>query len=322
MMLPTFCFAQEANVMVQGTTNNLYTVHIATAKENFYSIGRQYNISPKEIAPYNNLTLQNGLSIGQTIRVPLKPSNFVQTNKTAADEVAIPVYHTVGAKETLTQLSTKYNNVSVATLKVWNNIKGESLSVGSNLIVGYIITKKANNSLTISNTKQTAIESKPEQEIVNVKEEPKTIAIPLKKPVVLEIPTKPAVVTEKPIEQPIVTITEAENSIEDNMPIKDLGTGIFKASYKPTNKSQTGVAGVFKSTSGFNDGKFYCLHNDAPQGSIVKITNPANGKIVYAKVLDVIPDLKQNDNLVIRLSNAAASTLGVSMDNFNCTINY
>jgi hypothetical protein len=39
-------------------------------------------------------------------------------------------------------------------------------------------------------------------------------------------------------------------------------------------------------------------------------------------VLDVIPDLKQNEGLLIRLSNAAADELGVSSETFNVTLNY
>jgi len=39
-------------------------------------------------------------------------------------------------------------------------------------------------------------------------------------------------------------------------------------------------------------------------------------------VLDLIPDLKQNSGIVIRISNAAASELGVAGTSFDCTLNY
>jgi hypothetical protein len=54
----------------------------------------------------------------------------------------------------------------------------------------------------------------------------------------------------------------------------------------------------------------------------MKITNNANGKTIYAKVLDAIPDIKQNSGLLIRISNSAADELGVSDIKFDCTINY
>ena len=57
----------------------------------------------------------------------------------------------------------------------------------------------------------------------------------------------------------------------------------------------------------------YCLYNTATPGTIIKITNSATGKSVYAKVLDVIPDIKQNSGLLVRLSlSLLAQELGVS----------
>ena len=107
----------------------------------------------------------------------------------------------------------------------------------------------------------------------------------------------------------------------------NLNGGIFKSAYNQQvgNKNpitDKGVAGVFKSTSGWDDGKYYCLHNKAQAGTIIKVTNKANGRSVYAKVLDVIPDIKQNEGMVLRISNAAANELGAGIENFDCLINY
>jgi len=45
-------------------------------------------------------------------------------------------------------------------------------------------------------------------------------------------------------------------------------------------------------------------------------------KSVYAKVLDVIPDIKQNTGLVICISNAAAIELGFPSGKFDCNLVY
>jgi hypothetical protein len=87
-------------------------------------------------------------------------------------------------------------------------------------------------------------------------------------------------------------------------------------------KEENGTAGVFKSTSGWEDGKYYCLHNTAPSGSIIKITNKNTQKTIYAKVLDVIPDLKQNTGILVRISNAGADELGAGETNFETIVNY
>jgi rare lipoprotein A (peptidoglycan hydrolase) len=119
----------------------------------------------------------------------------------------------------------------------------------------------------------------------------------------------------------------AKQEVFVNKGSSNFNGGYFKSFYtkQMVNKHVTedrGMAGVFKSTSGGEDGKYYCLHNSAPAGSYIKITNPATQKSVYAKVLDLIPDLKQNSGIIIRISNAAASELGANAGNFECTLQF
>ena len=56
--------AQSSALIVQRDANGLFLYHVVAPKENFYSIGRLFNISPKVIAPFNGLQLAGGLSIG------------------------------------------------------------------------------------------------------------------------------------------------------------------------------------------------------------------------------------------------------------------
>ena len=308
LSFPISVFAQET-LIIEGSAGNLYLTHTTAPKENYYSIGRLYNISPKEIAPFNNLVLEKGVSIGQIIKVPLKTVNFTQTNAAGADEVTVPIYHKVEPKETLYQLSTHYNKVPVASLKEWNNLAGGAVTPGKDMIVGYLKVKKDLSSFAQKGAAMPV--AKPE--VVKVKEPVvKKEKVPKKADPVAEI--KPEPVKEKEI---IVATTNADPTVN-----KDFKGGAFKSIYTNTGKEESGIAGVFKSMSGWDDGKYYCLHNSAAQGAVVKITNTLTGKYIYAKVLDVMPDLKQNNGLAVRLSNAAADALGAGMTNFNCTINY
>ena len=60
LALVSAAVAQSLPLTVQlDSKNQPYLNHAIGAKENFYSIGRMYNISPKEIAPFNNLQLEN-----------------------------------------------------------------------------------------------------------------------------------------------------------------------------------------------------------------------------------------------------------------------
>ncbi len=271
--------------------------HTVAAKESWYSIGRLYNVHPRDLATYNNLSLEQGLTIGQVIKIPAAgnaaPMPDVPAPTNAQQQVAIaPLYHTVAPKEGLYSISKKYN-VSVADIKRWNNLSGDALTIGMRLQVS--------NGTATSNP---VVQSQPVE----------------KDPV-------PAVVKAEP--KPVTPVTQpaAKQAVVERSNINFNG-GIFKAAYNQQvgNKNtitDKGVAGVFKSTSGWDDGKYYCLHNSAPAGSYVKVTNAANNRSVYAKVLDLIPDLKQNEGIIIRISNAAATELGINgTANFDCILQY
>ncbi len=312
--------AQENNLVIQGSSPDLYISHIVTAKENYYSIGRLYNVSPKELAPYNNFQIDKGLSLGQTLKIPLTPNNFTQTGEVSNDETLIPVYHTIQAKEGLYRVSTSYNKLSPDLIKKWNHLKGDGVSNGTKLIVGYLKVLKDQSAFA--------------QKGVNIPVAVKPKEIPPKGVSDIKIITVPVdknTVTEKEIKQetkptPIVKEIPKDNPVL-NTKTSNFSGGFFKKMYgdQATNKSsvtETGSAGIFKTTSGWKDGKYYCFHNTAPLGTIIKITNNATGKSIYAKVLDAIPDIKQNGGLLLRLSNAAAEELGATENKFDCSITY
>lgn len=386
LVLPLFAKAQEVILNVMGTAGNLYLNHTAAPKESFYSIGRLYNISPKEIAPFNNITLEKGLTIGQIIKIPLKEINFAQTNVVAKDEVAVPVFHKVEPKENLFQLSTRYTKVPLASLKAWNKLSNESVSTGQNIIIGYLKVKKELSALATKSTKnidtdelqvrtaEMEVDVKPTTAKVEENDKTEASAAIEEAKKALEIATKKMeealknekavkaaadklekelaaekakatkiaadklekemaaekakidIVKETPKPKPVVVIKkEPIKEIEQEEIVsnaKDFKGGVFKAEFNSEGELDNGNAGIFKSTSGWEDGKYYCLYNKTQQHTIVKIINKATGKFIYAKVLDVMPDLKQNANVIVRVSNAAADALGAGANSFDCKIEY
>ena len=96
----------------------------------------------------------------------------------------------------------------------------------------------------------------------------------------------------------------------------------FKTQYEEAGKSLSGNAGVFKSTSGWSDAKYYALVNNVAVGTIVRINNPISGKAVFAKVLGSLPDMKESLGLVARISDAAAAELNASGLKFSVEIRY
>jgi LysM repeat protein len=333
LLSPFLLKAQEKPLLAEGISPGLYITHKVAAKENYYSVGRIYNISPKEIAPFNNLQLEIGLTLGQVIKVPLSTSNFFQSGTASEDEIFVPVYYIVKGKEGLYRVAIDHNNLPLETLKRWNNIKGDNVKNGTKLIIGYLKVKKEQSYLA-KNGVATTIDSKVVI-AVNTEEKKPPAENPNKKITAEETGT-PSISIDK---NPIVKNPESEKTeIVPAVSKKTANTGnenpvgAFKSLYDSQIKNAESVtaegrAGIFKSTSGWTDKKYYCLHNSASAGTIIKITNTTNGKFVYAKVLDLMPDIKQNSVLQICISNAAAAELGVSEKDpsaagFNCLLNY
>ncbi|MGL6268722.1 MAG: LysM peptidoglycan-binding domain-containing protein, partial [Chitinophagaceae bacterium] len=142
LMLMGMAMTQQRALIIQQEGGKLFLPHAVAPKENWYSIGRIYNASPKEMAPFNSTTIDKGLAIGQSLKIPLTKANFLQSGQPEADEVLIPIYHTVREKEGLYRIGQMYNKISPEQIKSWNKLSSDEVSNGRNLIVGYLRVKK------------------------------------------------------------------------------------------------------------------------------------------------------------------------------------
>lgn len=317
-----FATAQPAELMVKNDGKGLHINHKVAAKEGLYSIGRLYNVSPKHIAAYNKIDLNKGLNIDQVIQIPLTDTNFTQKVKKG-----VPVYYTIGANEGLMAVSNANRKVSLQNLRDWNELTSDNINAGSKIIVGFLV----------SSAMPLTADEKPVKEVKQVvKKEPvveKTV--PVKEAVketvkeeVKEIPKKEEIVTVIK-EEPKKEAEKLAPVIKEEPVQVNTEEGYFKVSYdqqvksKPASKNIISSAGIFKTSSGWQDAKYYLLIDGVPSGSIVKLTNPDNNKTVYAKVLGEMNGIRQNQGLDVRISNAAATALGVlNTEKFTVKLNY
>ena len=311
--------AQPDNLEIRGTGSSMYVEHIVLPKENFYSVGRIFNINPKELAGFNHLHFASGLNIGQVLKIPLSKNNFTQEEIAPPNGVLIPVYHTVASGETLYRLGVNYNKVSLAYLKKWNNMSTDAVSVGSKMIIGYLKVDKNLSSLENKGSNTASNEVVKEQKEPNPVLPPKPQPAPSQPQVAENIPASQPNAQTKKTAQPAAAIVEKSNG--------GFSGGFFKQLYteqtgNKANQNKNGTGGVFKSTSGWQDGKYYCFSNDATAGTVLKITNNSTGKSIFAKVLDTIPLIQQNEGLIVVISNAAASELGAGDNRFDCVVNF
>jgi|SRR5450432_3116479 len=331
-------YSQNTHLTIEGSNSKFYLIHSVIAKENWYSIGRLYNLPPHDIANYNNLPFDKALEIAQQIQIPLTNSNFDQKQIKITGITFIPIYHVVQDKEWMYRISSIYNDVPVTSLEKWNKLKSDQVKHGMELIIGYLKVK--------SDLSPLALESVSSQAVVTSSDATKKTSDPAIQSAtkqttttpVVQTGTKPAVIaagtpadqasvkstgtgivntTTTPVTVPLNSSTEHVN----NYAVTHSNGGFFSNEYSGGGKSNSGQAGTFKSTSGWTDGKYYALMNAVAVGTIIRVSGN-NGKTIYAKVLGQLPDMKESNGLIVRISNAASAEMGLGEGKFPVEIKY
>lgn len=300
--------AQSPDFVVKSSNKEPYLEYKVGAKENFFSIGRLFNIHPRHIAGYNGLEMSKGLSLSQVLKIPLSDTNFIQ-----AGGKGVPLYYITGEGEGLSAVSNKNGMVSLNELRRWNGIKEDAIKPGTKLIVGFLITKEMKD-LAVN-----IPESKATDKITTPQEKKEEIVKKTEPEIKKEIPV--VYKEEQKKAEPVVVNHEGR--------VVATGTGYFKSDFEKQvkklaiTKEQTVTSGIFKTTSGWQDAKYYLLIDKVEPGTIVKILNPINNKVVYAKVLYSMEGIRQNQGLDIRISNSAASALEITdIEKFIVKVNY
>jgi LysM repeat protein len=313
LLLSSFFGFSQAALQVHSNEKGLYIMHKVAPKENFYSIGRLYSISPKDIVAFNGVDMAGGLSIGQTLMIPLTATNFSQTTKKG-----LPVYYVAGDKEGLLKISQKNNNVLLSNLREWNKLSSDAVSTGQKLIVGYINATGVPSGAVAKTEQPVATpQATTKQEETNIP--PKAAAAERKPEPVVEKKQEPVAEVKKAETKPAAVTTTQLAS----------GAGYFKGQYDQQNKKYgankdlTVTSGIFKTASGWQDAKYYALMDNVEPGTIIRVINPDNNKAVFAKVLGEMTGIRQNQGLEVRISNAAASALNVTAtDKFIVKVTY
>ncbi|MBS1641385.1 MAG: LysM peptidoglycan-binding domain-containing protein [Bacteroidetes bacterium] len=282
-----------------------YMVHAIKKGETLSMLAKKYNTTVGDIMRLNSMNTKSVLKIGEKVKIPIKnttATKSVEEKTTTKTEIAgNTITYVVQPKETLYGIAKKYH-VYVSQIKKWNNLKDDNIKAGQNLIIGVKPEMPTAHALP---PEVIGTPGKPDNDTTQPKA---TITTPSAE--VIKTPAKP--VEEKP--KPTTPAVE-EQQTENNAPTE----GYFKNEYKKTGHETMGTAATFKSASGWADKKYYVLMNKVDAGTVVRVAS--NNKIIYAKVLGALPDIKEDSGLLIRLSNAAASTLGVA-DKFDVIVNY
>lgn len=311
-------------VMKAASAQSSFVTHILKAGETLSLLAKQYNTNVGDIMRMNNMHADTKLVYGSAIKIPSNKKTKAEVQQPLPDKTINVVAnknmlrHTVAKGETLYSISKQYN-VSKEQIKAWNNLTDNTLKLGTNLIVGTSNSSQPADK-TITETKRQRVETtQPIQTNNIIQPEQKT-----------EIANN--VIEETKVDNAdIKTTNETLNSKPENIAnnttannVLPQGEGFFQDQFSGKIKHKkhvSGISKIFKTSSGWSDGKYYILADNINPGTVVKLIAD-NGKSVYAKVLWNMNDLKESNNVDFRVSNATAAALHENTDAFNLTVYY
>jgi LysM repeat protein len=342
-LLSCSAVAAQSRLVAEGTGTSLYVSYIVPGGQPLVGVADQFNVPVSVLAKYNTMNQDLHLRKGEEVRIPLTRENFIQRNVVGKYQ---PVYHQVKTGDNLSRIGQRYNRLNIDTLKRWNLVMEDIVPEGKFLVVGFV---NNNKSLNVTAAYQSiAYDSLPNPNVFDaakfgaktLKGEIKPTKIPLPEPPA-ELPvvnlnnttTSKNKNPDAPITNPVFdrkpalvapTLVQTEGDFSYRPRSND--EGYFAYTYNQRIKDRayqylTGDASIFKTINGWNDRKFYVLINEIIPGTIVRVTAP-NKKSICAKVLGPLPETKGAAGLMIRLSNAAASALGMDDQKFLVSITY
>ena len=109
-----------------------FIVYTVSGGDNLYKIATKYNLTVDDLVNYNDLATTN-LSIGQQLLIPVQKTNETQT-------------YIVKSGDTLYSIASKYG-ISVNTLKNYNNLTTNALSIGQKLNIPVTSEQPSSNYL-------------------------------------------------------------------------------------------------------------------------------------------------------------------------------
>lgn len=341
--------------------DKIFIIHRVEEKETLYTVSRRYDVPIYAIIKHNPPT-EFGLELGQIIKIPLiekekkvqkiptdpviKPQDIKReegnesvNNFEAVKEITpklAPVkdfVHIVQPGETMYSISRLYD-VSVASIKKWNELESIDLSIGQKLVIKRKtkIENEIKNNRSTSNAEIHVVEAS--ETLYSISRTYGVALEDLKKWNELE-GNEISIGQELFVSEPVPVNTEtaskviieqtATKEVKDTV-IQTIVIDTARYNIKPESKTnfeeviESGLAEKIAGTSG--NRKYLALHRTAKTGTIMKVKNEMNDQEVFVRVIGPLPDTSNNKNVVIKISKAAYDSLGAIDPKFRVTVTY
>lgn len=295
------CFSSHAqkndSLFVVTHDGDWMLKHTVKAGETVFSVARRYHVPPAMLADANQINYQDNLADHKIIYVPLGAYNKV-TRPPAIGSETRPLFRHVKPDEQLSSLA-HIMGVSQRSLQEWNHLPDNEVTPGSTLLVGWIMYDATEMQLPVSTTPQT-------------KNAVKSIVPP-------SIPST-AVETTR-VQTPSDT-----GHLADTTMVTPKANAVAMFDEQTGNgqnmTTEKGAAVFFDGQSKNKSEPYFAFFNNAPKGTIIKVYNPGNEKVIYVKVLGPMPQTKQYYNALIGISSYAKKALGTAETKVWCELSY
>jgi len=267
-------------------------LHKLDAKDNYYSLGRRYNVSPKAIMQFNN---NAPLVIGNVVKIPTDRSFLENTGKPQA--IVQPTPPPVVRQQPVAQTQQAPQQTAAPANQPTQEYK---VSAGETL---YAIAKRFGT--TVENI--TAINSLTSTELTPGQ----IIKVPIGSP---QAPAATAPAPQQEVtkqDNTIVAPVDSSNNPHVNSPNR---FGLYE-------KDEKGVA-TWMDDADLDPNKKLVLHRTAPIGTVIKITNPMTNLTTYAKVVGRFTDNESTKDVIIVVTKNVADSLGALDKRFHVIISY
>lgn len=317
-----------------GTTQvegDNYIIYKVSGGETVYSVSRRYGIPYATIVSANPGVDMNAVKAGQKILVPshYSASGNIQRSTSSDNARTREIkYHTVSGGETMYSIARKYNTGVSELMAVNPEIKNYAIKAGQKIKIPAesMLTSVQQTTTASSETAYEPVAESEKQEVVKKdKELNRTPVIPVvekKEEPVAETKSVPKETAEqKAVPEETYAVNEKEIS-SSTLPVTDKNKP-FSSTFAEYTYNTTIVSASEKGVATWIDGsndlstqneRYYALHNKAPIGSVIKIRNLMNNRVIYAKVIGTLSEDEVNQKVMVKLSAGAAQKLNV-LDN-------
>lgn len=290
----------QDSLLVKKIDGKAFVVHKVKSGEDIFLLSKRYSVPPAVLSDVNNLSYQSGLAGGSIVWIPVDNYNFIRIESVIKSR---PLYYKVNSNENLKDIS-RMINIAQSTIQMWNRLDQPEIRAGQILQIGWItFDEKQVPFATNSNSSATSGLSEKQRG---------AIGYPAPKPQAIYVDS---VKTKTDLNEP--------STIEENDTIVSPYEQLYETQTAGSaNNNESGAAVFYPLKMKMAGGVYYAFHNTAIKGTIIKVTNPANGNFIYAKVIGTIPKLADYNNCVIALSTNAAKGLMAKERRMFCKIEY